>query len=92
MARGILLLHDIQARTVEALPDLLHELKRRGYHIVHVTPGDTPAALVSGLLTVRLECRHPGGEAKLHTYTSFSTSLRIYTSTVNGLAAKMQDG
>ena len=36
--KGILLLHDIQARTVEALPDLLHELKRRGYHIVHVTP------------------------------------------------------
>ena len=36
--KGILLLHDIQAKTVEALPDLLHELKRRGYHIVHVTP------------------------------------------------------
>ena len=36
--KGILLLHDIQARTVEALPDLLHELKRRGYHIVHVLP------------------------------------------------------
>jgi hypothetical protein len=33
-----MLLHDIQARTVEALPNLLHELKRRGYHIVHVTP------------------------------------------------------
>jgi hypothetical protein len=36
--KGILLLHDIQARTVEALPELLHELKRRGYHIVHVLP------------------------------------------------------
>jgi peptidoglycan-N-acetylglucosamine deacetylase len=36
--RGILLLHDIQARTVEALPVLLRELKRRGYHIVHVVP------------------------------------------------------
>jgi peptidoglycan-N-acetylglucosamine deacetylase len=36
--KGILLLHDIQARTVEALPELLHELKRRGYHIVHVMP------------------------------------------------------
>jgi peptidoglycan-N-acetylglucosamine deacetylase len=36
--KGILLLHDIQARTVEALPALLHELKRRGYHIVHVVP------------------------------------------------------
>jgi peptidoglycan/xylan/chitin deacetylase (PgdA/CDA1 family) len=36
--KGILLLHDIQARTAEALPYLLRELKRRGYHIVHVVP------------------------------------------------------
>jgi peptidoglycan/xylan/chitin deacetylase (PgdA/CDA1 family) len=36
--RGILLLHDIQARTVAALPRILHELKARGYRIVHVAP------------------------------------------------------
>jgi peptidoglycan-N-acetylglucosamine deacetylase len=36
--KGILLLHDIHPRTVEALPTLLHELKRRGYRIVHVVP------------------------------------------------------
>src|SRR5262249_16501942 len=36
--KGILLLHDIQARTVEALPHLLRELKRRGYKGVHVVP------------------------------------------------------
>src|SRR5579872_3470403 len=36
--RGILLLHDIQPRTVEALPGLLRELKRRGYRVVHVVP------------------------------------------------------
>src|SRR5882757_9956640 len=36
--RGILLLHDIQARTVAALPSILHELKARGYRIVHVVP------------------------------------------------------
>jgi peptidoglycan/xylan/chitin deacetylase (PgdA/CDA1 family) len=34
--KGILLLHDIQARTAAALPKLLHELKLRGYRIVHV--------------------------------------------------------
>jgi len=34
--KGILLLHDIQTRTVEALPNLLRELKRRGYRVVHV--------------------------------------------------------
>jgi len=34
--RGILLLHDIQKRTAGALPQLLEELKRRHYSIVHV--------------------------------------------------------
>src|SRR3954462_12072484 len=43
--KGILLLHDIQARTVAALPRILHELKARGYRIVHVVPAtpDRPA-------------------------------------------------
>jgi peptidoglycan/xylan/chitin deacetylase (PgdA/CDA1 family) len=36
--KGILLLHDIQARTVAALPSILHEMRVRGYHIVHVVP------------------------------------------------------
>jgi peptidoglycan-N-acetylglucosamine deacetylase len=36
--KGILLLHDIQARTVNALPRILHDLKARGYRIVHVVP------------------------------------------------------
>jgi len=36
--KGILLLHDIQARTVAALPRILNELKARGYRIVQVVP------------------------------------------------------
>ncbi|MBB5047144.1 peptidoglycan/xylan/chitin deacetylase (PgdA/CDA1 family) [Rhodopseudomonas rhenobacensis] len=36
--KGILLLHDIQARTVGALPHILQELKARGYRIVQVVP------------------------------------------------------
>ena len=36
--KGILLLHDIQARTALALPDILKELKTRGFKIVHVVP------------------------------------------------------
>ena len=36
--RGILLLHDIHERTVEALPAILAELKERGFRIVHVVP------------------------------------------------------
>jgi len=36
--KGILLLHDIQARTAAALPKILQTLKARGFHIVHVVP------------------------------------------------------
>jgi peptidoglycan/xylan/chitin deacetylase (PgdA/CDA1 family) len=36
--RGILLLHDIQPRTALALPEILKELKARGFKIVHVVP------------------------------------------------------
>lgn len=43
--KGILLLHDIQARTVAALPKIIRDLKVRGYRIVHVVPAtaDRPA-------------------------------------------------
>src|SRR5947209_5524716 len=34
--KGILLLHDIQGRTVQALPKILQDLKTRGFRIVHV--------------------------------------------------------
>jgi peptidoglycan/xylan/chitin deacetylase (PgdA/CDA1 family) len=37
--KGILLLHDIQPATALALPELLRELKAKGYRIVHVVPG-----------------------------------------------------
>jgi peptidoglycan/xylan/chitin deacetylase (PgdA/CDA1 family) len=36
--KGILLLHDIKPATALGLPELLHELKVRGYRIVHVVP------------------------------------------------------
>jgi peptidoglycan/xylan/chitin deacetylase (PgdA/CDA1 family) len=38
--RGILLMHDIKAQTAAMLPDLLRELKQRGFKIVHIVPGD----------------------------------------------------
>jgi peptidoglycan/xylan/chitin deacetylase (PgdA/CDA1 family) len=38
MGKGILLLHDIQARTVAALPRILHDMQARGFKIVHVVP------------------------------------------------------
>jgi peptidoglycan/xylan/chitin deacetylase (PgdA/CDA1 family) len=42
--KGILLLHDIQPRTVAALPKILQEMKARGYRIVHVVPATAELA------------------------------------------------
>lgn len=41
--KGILLLHDIHAVTVAALPELLKELKERGFRVVHVVPAPIEA-------------------------------------------------
>jgi peptidoglycan/xylan/chitin deacetylase (PgdA/CDA1 family) len=40
--RGVLLLHDTKHQTAAMLPDLLRELKQRGYKIVHIVPGTQP--------------------------------------------------
>ena len=39
--KGLIGFHDIQQRTALALPELLRELKKRGYHVVHVVPADS---------------------------------------------------
>lgn len=41
---GILLLHDIQPSTAVMLPNLLKELKARGFKIVHMVYGENPVA------------------------------------------------
>lgn len=45
VGRGIVLFHDTKAQTAQMLPAFLHELKRRGYHIVHVVPAGSRGAL-----------------------------------------------
>ncbi len=47
--KGMILLHDIHARTVEALPIILEELKARGYRIVHIVPAsaERPATITT---------------------------------------------
>ncbi len=58
--KGILLLHDIQPRTVAALPRILHELRVRGFRIVHVVPA-TPERLATPTLPLEWKL-HPGPE------------------------------
>jgi peptidoglycan/xylan/chitin deacetylase (PgdA/CDA1 family) len=36
---GIILMHDVQSHTAAAIPQLLHELKERHYHVVHTVYG-----------------------------------------------------
>jgi hypothetical protein len=47
--KGILLLHDIHQRTVDALPLILQELKERGFRVVHVVPAsaERPATVTT---------------------------------------------
>jgi peptidoglycan-N-acetylglucosamine deacetylase len=59
--KGILLLHDIQPRTVAALPRILQELKAKGYRIVHVVPA-TPE-LPATPTEPRQWQLHPGSES-----------------------------
>ncbi len=40
--RGVILLHDIQHKTANALPQLLRRLKRDGYKIVHIRGSSSP--------------------------------------------------
>jgi peptidoglycan/xylan/chitin deacetylase (PgdA/CDA1 family) len=43
--KGILLMHDFQHATAEALPELLRQLKAAGYKVVHMVPKDPVTTL-----------------------------------------------
>jgi peptidoglycan/xylan/chitin deacetylase (PgdA/CDA1 family) len=67
--RGMLLLHDIKPATALALPVILSELKRRGYHIVHVepaTPNRVKTATLASQWLVRSNGRWPRPELSIN--------------------------
>jgi peptidoglycan/xylan/chitin deacetylase (PgdA/CDA1 family) len=39
--KGIILMHDFQKATAQALPDILAKLKAGGYKVVHMVPRDS---------------------------------------------------
>src|SRR5499426_1150008 len=43
--KGIILMHDFQQATAKAIPDLLNELKGKGYKVVHMRPKASLATL-----------------------------------------------
>lgn len=45
--KGILLFHDSKAHTAQMLPEFLKELKKRGFRLVHLVPGDGETPIVA---------------------------------------------
>jgi peptidoglycan/xylan/chitin deacetylase (PgdA/CDA1 family) len=68
--RGILLLHDIHEQTVLALPNILNDLRQRGYRIVQAVPA---SATVAKTETTPDEWRLPPGHSPDATRTSEQT-------------------
>lgn len=57
--KGIILLHDFQAHTAKALPQLLTELKNRGYQVVHLKSKTPVATLPEYDAAVQKELKNP---------------------------------
>src|SRR5205823_5090964 len=62
--KGILLLHDIQPATALAMPEILRELKARGFKIVHVVPA-TPDRPKTATEPELWAVRHTSPEEKI---------------------------
>jgi len=57
--KGIVLMHDFQHVTAEALPELLNQLKANGYKIVHMRAKDTVKTIAEYDEAVKKEARLP---------------------------------
>ena len=53
IGRGVILLHDIQAKTASALPRLLRRLKQGGYRVVHIKSAGSGAGVAIARLSGR---------------------------------------
>ncbi|WP_054310701.1 polysaccharide deacetylase family protein [Mesorhizobium sp. 1M-11] len=56
---GIILMHDIHARTGKMLPALLADLKERGYKVVRLVPGGRAENLLVSSLTHNMSAGYP---------------------------------
>jgi hypothetical protein len=58
--RGIILLHDIHPSTAAAVPELLGQLKAKGYRIVHLRPL-APVQTIAGYEAPAKDATHAHG-------------------------------
>ena len=67
--KGIILMHDIHARTAAMLPALLDQMKAEGFKVVHLVPGrgarPTTETLVASAPEPRVRVTVPGGTRAL---------------------------
>jgi len=75
--KGIVLMHDFQHATAEAIPTLLAQLKANGYHIVHMVPKDSATTLAEYNAMIPKE-------AGLQTVSDRPTSAVVRTIEENG--------
>jgi peptidoglycan-N-acetylglucosamine deacetylase len=59
--KGILLMHDFQHATGEAMPELLRQLKAGGYKIVHMVPKQPVTTLAKYDEMVRVQDKYSTG-------------------------------
>jgi peptidoglycan/xylan/chitin deacetylase (PgdA/CDA1 family) len=59
--KGIILLHDFQQATAKALPQLLADLKAKGYKVVHLTPKQPVVTLAEWDEAAKKEIKGPAG-------------------------------
>ncbi len=57
--KGIVLMHDFQHVTAEALPELLNQLKANGYKIVHMKAKDTVKSIAEYDEAIKKEAKLP---------------------------------
>jgi peptidoglycan/xylan/chitin deacetylase (PgdA/CDA1 family) len=57
--KGIVLMHDFQAHTAEAVPELLNQLKAGGYKIVHMRPKDKVKTIAKYDELIKKEAKLP---------------------------------
>ncbi len=85
--KGVLLLHDIQARTVLMLPTLLAELKKRGFKIVHVISEGARPVLPEAPIAEAEPARPGWPRVSKVAAAPVKTAARSFWSTFAGLQA-----
>lgn len=62
--KGIILMHDFQKSTANAMPELLKELKENGFKVVHLTPKNSAISIATYDEAIKKEFAGPMADAK----------------------------